>query len=305
MTWKDRIARPPLTGMFAAVLGALSLLNAPVWAQELPAETEPPVEAVAPKPTTEQQLCALIEAAAKANSIPVGFFTRLLWKESRFRSDALSPKGAQGIAQFMPGTAAERGLLDPFDPAAAIPASAGLLADLQARFGNLGLAAAAYNAGAQRVSDWLADTAARSLPWETQDYVLSITGLAADAWAGPDSEAMMPAETADQSCLTLTALFKVPGQDLGPTIATERGPWGVQVAGNFSRTRAVAAYTNLQKRYSKLMGDRPPMVIGGRMGGRGRRVFYRVRVPMPSRKEADRLCADLKSAGASCIVLKT
>lgn len=290
----------------AFLLGVALLLPAPgVQAQEtVPAE---PAAAETPgtKPTSEQQLCTLIEAAAEANGIPIGFFTRLLWKESRFRSDALSPKGAQGIAQFMPGTAAERGLLDPFDPAAAIPASAGLLADLEARFGNLGLAAAAYNAGAQRVSDWLADTAARSLPRETQDYVLSITGVAADAWAAPGGAAAMPAETAEQSCLKLTALFKVPGKDLGPTIATARGPWGVQVAGNFSRTRAIAAYTNLQKRHRGLMGDRPPMVIGGRMSGRGRQVYYRVRVPMPSRKEADRLCADLRKVGESCIVLKT
>jgi hypothetical protein len=255
------------------------------------------------EPSSEEQLCKLIETAAEASDIPIGFFTRLLWKESRFRSDALSPKGAQGIAQFMPGTAAERGLLDPFDVAAAIPASASYLADLRDELGNLGLAAAAYNAGARRVTTWLEDTAARSLPWETQDYVLAVTGIAAEAWAEPDAE--MPAAMADQKCLTLTALFKVPGQDLGPTIATARGPWGVQVAGNFSRTRAVNTYLNLQKRHPKLMGDRPPMVIGARMPGRGPRVFYRVRVPMTSREEADRLCGDLKQAGANCIVLKT
>jgi hypothetical protein len=47
------------------------------------------------------------------------------------------------------------------------------------------------------------------------------------------------------------------------------------------------------------------MVIGARVPSRGRRAFYRVRVPAESRKQADRLCADLKAAGASCIVLKT
>ena len=52
-----------------------------------------------------------------------------------------------GVAQFMSGTASERGLADPFDPATAIPASAKLLAELARRFGNLGLSAAAYNAG--------------------------------------------------------------------------------------------------------------------------------------------------------------
>src|SRR5882724_9509279 len=98
----------------------------------------------------QKALCTLIETAATENNLPVGFFTRLIWKESRFRSEAVSPKGAQGIAQFMPGTAEERGLEDPFDTATAIPASAHFLAELSQRFGNLGLAAAAYNAGPER-----------------------------------------------------------------------------------------------------------------------------------------------------------
>ena len=54
--------------------------------------------------------------------------TRLIWAESRFRVHAVSPKGAQGIAQFMPATAAERGLADPFDPEQAVPKAARLVA---------------------------------------------------------------------------------------------------------------------------------------------------------------------------------
>jgi hypothetical protein len=248
----------------------------------------------------------LIETAATAHGIPVGFFTRLLWKESNFRSDAVSPKGAQGIAQFMPGTAEERGLLDPFDPVAAIPASARLLADLSARFGNLGLAAAAYNAGAQRVTDWLANSAV-GLPWETQDYVLSITGVAAETWAAPPGPAASPRVAADEpgNCLEMAALLKVRGPAPGPGVPTARGPWGVQVAGNFSRQRALSAYAGLQKRFPALLGGKPPMIISGRMRGRGTRAFHNIRVPMQSRKEAEQFCAELKSAGGSCVVLKT
>jgi len=80
----------------------------------------------------------------------------------------------------MPHTASERGLVDPFDPASAIPASAKYLGELKRRFGNLGLAAAAYNAGETAVANWLADKG--PLPFETQDYVLAITGRAADEW---------------------------------------------------------------------------------------------------------------------------
>src|SRR5215471_18394498 len=73
--------------------------------------------------------CRVIEEAARANLIPAGLLTHLLWTESRFQADAVSPKGALGVAQFMPQTADERGLSDPFDPDEAIPQAARLLAD--------------------------------------------------------------------------------------------------------------------------------------------------------------------------------
>ena len=178
-----------------------------------------------PKAEFETELCKLIEAAAMRHDIPSDFFTRLLWKESRFQSDALSPKGAQGIAQFMPDTAAERGLLDPFDMATAIPASASYLADLKAQFGNLGLAAAAYNAGPQRVSDWLADESA--FPYRDAGFVLSITGTGAETWAEPEFvEASAATNAKEENCTSVIALLKIPGQDLGPAIATEFRPLG-------------------------------------------------------------------------------
>jgi soluble lytic murein transglycosylase-like protein len=96
-----------------------------------------------------------IGAAAAENALPVEFFARVICQESRFNVRAVSRKGAEGIAQFMPRTADWRGLADPFDSLAALKASASYLRDLRNRFGNLGLAAAAYNAGPQRVQDWL------------------------------------------------------------------------------------------------------------------------------------------------------
>ena len=193
----------------AVALGlALSLSALGAWAMDETSTSGDPKE---PSPeAAEKELCALIEQAAKDHDLPVGFFTRLIWKESSFRSDAVSPKGAQGIAQFMPYTAAERDLLDPFDARLAIPAAADLLADLKVRFGNLGLAAAAYNAGAARVTNWLAE--ATTLPLETQDYVLAITGLAAETWAAPEGGAEMPDEAEGQDCLALAALLKGSGR---------------------------------------------------------------------------------------------
>ena len=136
-------------------------------------------------------LCGIVEASAKTEGLPIAFFTKLIWRESSFRPTAVSPAGAQGVAQFMPGTASERGLVDPFDPASAIPASAKFLGELKRRFGNLGLAAAAYNAGQTAVGNWLAGKG--SLPFETQDYVLAITGRDAEEWRSDKPAVSEPA----------------------------------------------------------------------------------------------------------------
>src|SRR5277367_3507203 len=129
-------------------------------------------------------ICRLVDSSARAQGLPVSFLTRLIWQESNFRPNVSSPAGALGIAQFMPGTAGARGLADPFDPESAIPKAASLLADLRKQFGNLGLAAAAYNAGPGRVAKWIAGGG--DLPLETQNYVTIVTRHAADEWRGPD-----------------------------------------------------------------------------------------------------------------------
>lgn len=131
------------------------------------------------------QVCYELALAAEESGIPVPFFARLIWQESNFRQRVVSHAGAQGVAQFMPQTAEEVGLDDPFDPAAALPASARYLETQMRTFGNLGLAAAAYNAGARRVTEWLARKG--PLPDETRNYVKSITGQEPEKWT--DGEA--------------------------------------------------------------------------------------------------------------------
>jgi hypothetical protein len=155
------------------VLTALALCCAPLAAARADPAAGPAVD--------RQAICQTIGEAAAAYGLPVGFLARLLWTESGFRSAATSPAGAEGVAQFMPQTAAERGLLDPRDPFQAIGHAAHLLIDLEMRFGNLGLAAAAYNAGSARVAKWLQGLSA--LPIETRLYVLAITGRAPEDWA--------------------------------------------------------------------------------------------------------------------------
>lgn len=132
---------------------------------------------------TRDAMCLMIESAAKEADLPLEFFSRVIWQESRFQPDAVGPvtrsgARAQGIAQFMPGTAAERRLLDPFDPVQALPKSAEFLSELRRQFGNLGLAAAAYNAGPRRIREWIEGTG--PMPSETRSYVLAITGVPID-----------------------------------------------------------------------------------------------------------------------------
>jgi len=261
--------------------------------------------------TIDQALCRMIEDAAVSHRLPVDFFTRLIWRESSFRTGVTSRAGAQGAAQFMPGTAAERGLADPFDPEQAIPKSAELLDELRRRFGNLGLAAAAYNGGPARVEAWLEGRG--GLPGETRTYVSVITGRTADDWAS------VARHTADDSavratptrCLILVAAFRR-GSDRRivetysrPIGESPLAPWGVQLAGNFSKDRALASYARTRERHAALLGEVAPMVIGTRLRSRGAHAFYRVRIPAATREAATALCGRLRKQGGACVVLKS
>lgn len=265
---------------------------------EAKTEEEPP----------EQTICDLIETAAANHRLPISFLTRLIWKESRFRPDAVSPKGAQGIAQFMPGTAAMRGLLDPFDPIEAIPASAHYLRDLTDEFGNLGLAAAAYNAGEARVEKWMSGSG--WLPFETRDFVLSITGRTAGEWSETVAEGQGEVTNGEEKtdCLTLAAALAKPGAGSAIVLPIEKAgwaPWGVQVSGNFSLNRAMASYARLRERHAAIVGDGPPMVVRDVNRSRGRAPFFHLRVPAATRDEASQICRRLTAAGGACVVLRT
>jgi hypothetical protein len=290
-----------------------AVLAASAAAAQVP-PTPPPTPAAEPAvaggagsgETVDQAVCRLIESAASARRLPVAFFTRLIWRESSFRLNVVSRAGAQGVAQFMPGTARERGLADPFDPEAAIPASAALLSDLKARFGNLGLAAAAYNAGPERVRQWLAGSS--GLPAETVAYVARITGRPAEDWAEAARAGTALPDPAPESCLVTLARFRRPGGDeyvRAADVPAIFAPWGVQVAGNFSRARALAAYDRVRDRFAGVVGAKPPMIIGTRFRGRGTRTFYRVRLPADTRDAAEALCGRLRAASGACIVLKS
>jgi hypothetical protein len=116
---------------------------------------------------------ALVRSGSRWNVSP-GLLAAQLMAESGFNPRAVSPAGAQGIAQFMPGTAASYGLRNPFDPVAAIDAQAHLMSDLLRRFHSVPLALAAYNAGPGAVA---ACSCIPPYP-ETRAYVARILALA-------------------------------------------------------------------------------------------------------------------------------
>jgi soluble lytic murein transglycosylase-like protein len=151
--------------------------------------------------TSADAICAALDRSASQNKLPLDFFTRLIWQESRFNPLSVSHAGAQGIAQFMPETAHRVRLVDPFDPIEALPKSAELLHDLRTQFGNLGLAAAAYNAGPRRVEDWLAKR--KLLPPETEAYVRIITGRSAQEWTSAEAGTWDVALPAPAPCAQL------------------------------------------------------------------------------------------------------
>jgi hypothetical protein len=315
-----------MTGIGLRVAFCIAMLQlpvAPAIAEDAPAGTEtarPSVEELATQrpadhtreTDTREAMCLMIESAARANDLPLEFFARVIWQESRFQSDAVGPvtrsgRRAQGIAQFMPGTASERRLLDPFDPVQALPKSAEFLSELRQQFGNLGLAAAAYNAGPRRVQEWLAGSG--PMPLETRNYVAAITGTAVDDWATVGKNGKMPDRAPHASCRELMALLRrapnpfVTELEQHVKLAAAK-MWGVQLAAGFDRNKALAMYARAMKKLSAVIGDQDPSLLSSVMRSRGYHAFYQVRIGADTRPAADDLCNRIRRAGGACFVLR-
>jgi hypothetical protein len=315
--------------VLGGIVGALAVLLAamPAFAEDAAPASDPsryvhpsveelaipqaPIQGNADSSTADA-ICLMIESAARANGLPLEFFARVIWQESRFQSNAVGPmtrngQRAEGIAQFMPGTASERRLLDPFDPVQALPKSAEFLAELRDQFGNLGLAAAAYNAGPRRVQEWLAGTG--GMPYETRNYVSVITGSSIENWAKAGKGGKMPESAPPTTCHDLMALLKhapspfITELEQHVQLAAAK-IWGVQLAAGFDRNKALAMYSRAVKNLSAVIGDRDPSILSSVNHTRGSHAFYQVRFGADTRAEADDLCNRIRKAGGACFVLK-
>ena len=250
-------------------------------------------------------LCRALARAAADNGLPVEFFTRLIWLESRFNPNAVSPKGAQGIAQFMPRTAAGRGLTDPFEPLMALREAASYLRELRTTFGgNLGLASAAYNAGPGRVEAWLAGR--RGLPDETRTYVRLVTGHTAEAWALQQPPQWQVSDLPQGIGCAEAAKMLTASLRSRPAVASRPAwdPWGVQLTANWSEGQVLASYERLRRTFASVLHDRLPLVLRASLRGARGATRYIIRVPEKTRMTADALCARLRAAGGACMVLR-
>jgi soluble lytic murein transglycosylase-like protein len=263
-----------------------------------------------PKPLTRETICQVVREVAAENNIPASLFARLIWQESRFAPNVVSRAGARGIAQFMPATAAERGLKDPFDPIQALPASGRFLRELVGRFGNFGLAAAAYNGGPRRVRDWLAGQG--GLPRETREYVIHITGRRAEHWAEAADHAEPHPEAKRFENCNLRPLHAASAElrgteraDTARQVAERmRATWIALLTGNWTQQRARTVYAGLQKKYPTSLGRRSPTVQVAKASGKKAPQKTMMRLTAESRAEAEELCKRLKETGGSCTVQK-
>jgi soluble lytic murein transglycosylase-like protein len=121
-------------------------------------------------PLTASELDPLIEGAASQQGLQPELLRSMVKRESGARPCAVSPKGAMGLMQLMPATAAQLGVKDPFDAKENLNAGAWFLKQLLSIYDDLPLALGAYNAGPAKVN------AADGIPAipETQDYVRKI-----------------------------------------------------------------------------------------------------------------------------------
>jgi hypothetical protein len=203
---------------------------------------------------------------------------------------------------LMPATASGHGLADPFEPIEALRHSAAYLRELLDRFGNLGLAAAAYNAGPGRVNAWL--TSHHALPAETRNYVALVTGWTADEWAS-SSPPEKPDTTIPQGvpCNRLANLILAPKQER-QGIAAHIPRWGIQLAAHLSEATAWAIYRDRLKRFGPLIGDREPIVLHKEIPGMGRAKRYIITIADDDRGPLDKLCQKLIAADAYCDVMR-
>jgi hypothetical protein len=251
------------------------------------------------KPVDIARICDLIESSAKENRLPAPFLARLIWKESRFDPGFVARTGERGIAQFQPGLAFKLGLRDSFDAEQAIPALASHLGELRDRFGNIGLAAAAWDAGGRKLARWL--DKGGFLPIRTEDYLLAVLGELPIVYRKAEEvavPALQDGRDFAQSCRAIP--------EIGDAILlndADRPAWGAQVAGHFNRATAMKQWELLKQSHPALLEGREPAIFSAR-SHLGRNRIYVVQIGAENQAEAKAFCDRMRAEGGACVVTR-
>ena len=240
--------------------------------QALPAATgssnsQPPGEISAPQPPAagpaRSDICHTIGAGRRKNALPVEFFARVIWQESRFNARAVTAKAPKASRNSCHRPLIGAASPIPFNLIEALRHSASYLGDLRNRFGNLGLTAAGYNAGPGRVSAWLAGQ--RPLPVRRAIMWRLLPAGRPSEWASP-APPQTAATTIPQGvpCTQLANLILAPKEEarrVGACVAR----WGAQLTANwFGEPR---------------LGNLPRIAEGVGMADRRRRGYRAARPP--------------------------
>ncbi|MFN3210404.1 MAG: lytic transglycosylase domain-containing protein [Roseovarius sp.] len=247
--------------------------------------------------------CNAIETFATRHGLDPHFFARLIWQESRFDPNALSPANARGIAQFIPSTARLRGLGDPYNPAEALDHSAHYLAEMARRYGNLGLAAIGYNGGERRAEGLIAGTG--GLARETVDYVRIITGVPYQNW----TEKPVPAPDLrlshdlpfDKACFELARNRRMTAlKSYVPKVQ----PWGIQMAFGITKEASLAKFRSQTRACAGLIGKEEPDLLFQKSRASPKGGYFMARLGRETRDAARDDCEKFRAAGCICRIYR-
>src|SRR5262249_44687976 len=152
-------------------------------------------------------------------------------------------------------------------------------------------------------------TGSGTMPQETRNYVMAITGRSVEDWSAARGKRLVPEPRPAPGCGELIALVKsAPNifvRELEQRVVLGAAKvWGVQLAAGFSKDNALAAYSRAMSRLGEVLHGQDPSILSTLLRNRGTRPFYQVRVGADTRAEADGLCGRIRKAGGACLVLR-
>ncbi|MBA70973.1 MAG: lytic transglycosylase [Rhizobiales bacterium] len=247
------------------------------------------------------RLCALIAEQADIHGLPEAFLARLLFSASAFDPAYVSPTGAAGVAKFNAAVAESGGLSDPSDIETAVPAAARRLSALTERLGNLGLAAAAYQAGEKPVRRWMDGDG--YLPASTVFFVQQLTGKGPEAFRSPSATFdIKPLETRYAFAEACKRMPLIASGEASTDIPADM-PWAVVVGAGPDLDGAMKSWAGVRERTGFRVGG-GKVYVTHLEGGKARRNRYSVRIGAESRGSALAICSRLRGKGGACMVTR-